>query len=116
MFHLRLESNVRHENEENFFYSKKKRVVYKTKYLTMRQNLSSDNERLGLMFDEQDNGNMTRRLFIVKERTMSSKREIDVRSVNLFQIDVFIDRTIEFDLLFLCQLCFRSPIPKQTKI
>ena len=28
MFHLRLESNVRHENEANFFYSKKKRVVY----------------------------------------------------------------------------------------
>ena len=27
MFDLLLESNVRHENEENFFYSKKKRFV-----------------------------------------------------------------------------------------
>ena len=44
---------------------------------------------------------------------MTSEREIDVRSVNLFQIDVFIDRTIEFDLLFLCQFCFRSPIVYQ---
>ena len=32
MFDLLLESNVRHENEEKFFYSKKKRFVYKTKY------------------------------------------------------------------------------------
>ena len=54
---LLLESNVRYENEENFFYLKKKIVVYKTKYLTMRQNLSSDNERLGLLSDEQDNEN-----------------------------------------------------------
>ena len=28
MFHLLLESNIRHENEENFFYSKKKTFVY----------------------------------------------------------------------------------------
>ena len=41
---------------------------------------------------------------------MTSEREIDVPSVNLFQIDVFTDRTIEFDLLFICQFCFRSPI------
>ena len=44
---------------------------------------------------------------------MSSEREIDVRPVNLFQIDVFTDRTIEFDLLFICQFCFRSPIVYQ---
>ena len=48
MFDLLLEPNVRDEDEENFFYSKKKRFVYWTRHLTMRQNLSSDNERLGL--------------------------------------------------------------------
>ena len=66
--------------KRTFCYSKKKRFVYKAKYLTIRQNLSSDNERLGLISDEQDNENVTRRLFIAKERTMSSEREIDVRS------------------------------------
>ena len=67
--------------------------IHRTK--TKWQNLSSDNERLGLMSDEQYNENIgenivIRRLFIEKERTMSSEREIDVRSVNLIQIDVFI--------------------------
>ena len=47
---------------------------------------------------------------------MNLEREIDVRSVNLFQIDVFTNRTIEFDLLFLCQFCFRSPIVEMFKL
>ena len=70
MFDLLPESNVRDENEENFFYSmtmrkKEDSSIHrtKTKYLTMRQNLSSDNElvlQFGSIFlisDEQDNEN-----------------------------------------------------------
>ena len=76
--HLLLESNVRHENEENFFYSKKRRFVYssnedeifdnETKFV-FRQRTSL--LQLGLMSDEQDNQklfneNMIRRVFIVQ--------------------------------------------------